>query len=137
MLEDLKVLNGELSLKFDPLNTIYTINIKDDVNALEMEYRLKENVNISIVGNENLHNGLNEIVITVYKEDLSESYYLYVYKESETMVFGSNNLSQSLNVDDQELWEYAVPVISGTCFLIILFTFCLLFSGKRKKNKHK
>lgn len=135
MLEDLKILNGELSLKYDPLNTIYTVNINEEANALELEYRLEDNAKISVVGNENLHYGLNEVVLTVYKEDLSESYYLYVYKEKETMVLSSDNLSQSLNVEKQELWEYAIPVISVTCFLIILFTFCLLFHKKKKKIK--
>lgn len=134
MLEDLKILNGELSLKYDSLNTIYTVNINEEVNALELEYRLAENVKISIIGNENLHIGLNEVVLTVYKEDLSESYYLYVYKEKEAMAISSNNLSQSLNIEKEELWEYAVPVISSICFLVILFTFCLLFSKKKKKS---
>jgi len=130
MLEDLKILNGELSLKFDSLNTIYTINVAEDIESLELEYRLKDNTNISIIGNDNFQLGINEVVITVYNDEASVSYYLYVYKENTSTVFAPTSYSSKKEVE--ELWEYAVPVISTTCFLIILFTFCLLFRKKRR-----
>ena len=38
MLKDLEILNGELSLEFNSLNTIYTIDVSSDTTKLELEY---------------------------------------------------------------------------------------------------
>jgi len=131
MLKDLKIINGEMSLKFEPLNTIYTINLTDDANVLKFQYEIEEGDNISIVGNE-LFGGTNEIVITVYNDLEEMSYYLYVYKEIILNASENVNIGTELNINDKtKISDYALPSISVVCFLLILFFFVLLF----KKNK--
>ena len=57
MLEELKILNGELSIEFDPLNSKYTVFLNENDNQLDIEYKLKNDTNIIIEGNHNLADG--------------------------------------------------------------------------------
>ncbi len=131
MLKDLKILNGELSLEFDSLNTIYTVNLSNDDNMLLLEYKIDENDNISIKGN-NLIEGKNEVVITVYNDKNSTSYYLEVYKDSSTNVVLNTSKEVGINVAKTEMPDYVVPSIAVVCFLTILFLFVLLFKKSKK-----
>ncbi|MCI8671704.1 MAG: hypothetical protein HFI36_06745 [Bacilli bacterium] len=131
MLKELKILNGELSLEFDSLNTIYTVNLSNDDNMLLLEYKIDENDNISIKGN-NLIEGKNEVVITVYNDKNSTSYYLEVYKDSSTNVVLNTSKEVGINVAKTEMPDYVVPSIAVVCFLTILFLFVLLFKKSKK-----
>ena len=131
MLKELKNLNGELSLEFDSLNTIYTVNLSNDDNMLLLEYKIDENDNISIKGN-NLIEGKNEVVITVYNDKNSTSYYLEVYKDSSTNVVLNTSKEVGINVAKTEMPDYVVPSIAVVCFLTILFLFVLLFKKSKK-----
>ena len=134
MLQDLKILNGDLSLKFDPLNTKYTITMTSNDNYLKLEYKIAETDTISVIGN-NLTKDYNEVIITVYNEEKSMNYYLYVYKEETSEV--NVNINELVNVETpikEEITEYAIPTISSICFLIILFSFVILFRKKKKTN---
>lgn len=131
MLKDLTIINGDMGLKFDPLNTIYTINLTDDANILKFQYEINEGDSISVVGNE-LVGGLNEVVITIYNDVEEMSYYLYVYKEKLLNVNENVETKTALNiVPNESISNYALPSISVICFLTILLFFSLLF----KKNK--
>lgn len=131
MLKDLKILNGEMPLEFDPLNTVYTINMDGNDKELEFEYKIDENDNISIVGND-LREGENNLVITVYNDEKMMSYYLTVYCESTSQV--NNNLNEIANLElaSKEIPSYIVSSIGVICFLTILLFFTLLF--KKTKN---
>ena len=129
MLKDLKILNGDMTLKFDSLNTIYTINMSNDDNKLEYEYKIDDGYSLSVYGNK-LDDGLNEVVFTVYNDKEQMSYYLYVYKEKTTDIVEINDNSLPLNVVNK-LPEYVAPTIGVVCFLFILLFFTFLF----KKNK--
>ena len=131
MLKELKILNGELSLEFDSLNTIYTVNLSNDDNMLLLEYKIDENDNISIKGN-NLIEGKYEVVITVYNDKNSTSYYLQVYNVSSTNVVLNTSKEVGINVAKTEMPDYVVPSIAVVCFLTILFLFVLLFKKSKK-----
>ncbi len=131
MLNKLEVLNGEMSLKFDPLNTIYTINVKEEVTSLKLEYEIGEDNEISIYGN-NLKKGLNEVVITVYNDKEQMSYYLEVFREGEEMASEVVKTEEKLEIANNSfLVERRAEWISVVCFIFILLFFTLLF----KKNK--
>ena len=68
MLKKLTILNGELSLKFDPLNTRYTVNMTTQDKELQLELDSDENSEISIFNN-NIEEDQNEVVITVYSDE--------------------------------------------------------------------
>ena len=87
MLKDLKILNGELSLKFDPLNTRYTVNMTTEDTKLELEYEIDEGDEISIFGN-SLDGQDDLVVISVYNDEDMMSYYLEINPlESEMLIW--------------------------------------------------
>ena len=129
MLKKLTILNGELSIKFNSLNTRYTVNMTTNEEELKLEYEIDEKDNISIYNN-HLENDKTEVVITVYNDEESMSYYLEVYKMQEEL---EEDYFASLEVKtDTYNKEYVAPLIAGICFLIILFLFTVLF--KKRKN---
>lgn len=132
MLKKLTILNGELSIKFNSLNTRYTVNMTTNEEELKLEYEIDEKDNISIYNN-HLENDKTEVVITVYNDEESMSYYLEVYKMQEELVEKEEDYFASLEVKtDTYTKEYVAPLIAGICFLIILFLFTVLF--KKRKN---
>ncbi len=132
MLKRLTILNGELSVKFDPLNTRYTVHTDSSVEKLEIEYEIEENDQISIFNNQ-INDDQNEIVITVYNDEESMSYYLEVYSTQTTLKEDNIKYLESLELNkDETVPAYVAPTIAGVCFLIILFFFIILFK-KRKK----
>ena len=132
MLKKLTILNGELSIKFNSLNTRYTVNMTTNEEELKLEYEIDEKDNISIYNN-HLENDKTEVVITVYNDEESMSYYLEVYKMQEKLVEKEEDYFASLEVKtDTYNKEYVAPLIAGICFLIILFLFTVLF--KKRKN---
>lgn len=134
MLKKLEVLNGELSLKFDPLNTKYTVNMNTNDNELKLELEATDDSEISIFNNKIDNN--TEVVITVYNDTDIMSYYLEVYKIDNKNVANVNDYFSTLEVNSKkEIPNYVAPLIASICFLIILFFFSLLFK-KRKNTKN-
>ncbi|MCM1052929.1 MAG: hypothetical protein NC483_03025 [Ruminococcus sp.] len=132
MLKNLEILNGDMPLKFNSLNTIYTINLYTDDDILKFNYEIDSNDKISVAGN-NLTDDINEVVLTVYNDLESESYYLYVYKNEDTLISKDSSSLTSLEIaSKEEVSTYAAPTIGAICFLIILLTFTLLFKKKKK-----
>ncbi len=78
MLEELKILNGELSINFDPLNSKYTVFLNENENKLDIEYKLKSDTNVTIEGNYNLADG-SIVIISVTDGKKTIDYYFNVY----------------------------------------------------------
>ena len=134
MLKDLKILNGELSVKFDPLNTRYTVNMTNSDTKLELEYAIDEDDEISIFGN-SLDGQDDLVVISVYNDDELMSYYLEInFLESKNVNLEQDYFASLELNSKQEVPKYVAPLIAGVCFLIILFFFAILFK-KRKCTK--
>ncbi len=134
MLKDLKILNGELSVKFDPLNTRYTVNMTNSDTKLELEYEIDEDDEISIFGN-SLDGQDDLVVISVYNDDELMSYYLEInFLESKNVNLEQDYFASLELNSKQEVPKYVAPLIAGVCFLIILFFFAILFK-KRKYTK--
>lgn len=131
MLKDLEVLNGTLSLKFDPLNTKYTIILNKDEDKVNFKYILDDDTAMMISGNQKLNNG-SMVIIRVSKNDEVINYYFNVYYE-EVATASTNSLIDLEITPKKEISKYAGPGIACICFLIILFLYVLLF--KKKKNK--
>lgn len=134
MLKDLKILNGELSVKFDPLNTRYTVNMTNSDTKLELEYEIDEDDEISIFGN-SLDGQDDLVVISVYNDDELMSYYLEInFLESKNVNLEQDYFASLELNSKREVPKYVAPLIAGVCFLIILFFFAILFK-KRKCTK--
>ena len=81
VLLDLKILNGDMFLKFDKYVNNYTVNVASDVDTLEIEYKIRDTDEIKIVNNEILNYGLNYVFLEVTSEEEKNVYTLEVYKE--------------------------------------------------------
>ena len=132
MLKKLTILNGELSVKFDPLNTRYTVNMNTSDESLKLAYETEDTDQVSVFNN-HIKEGKNEIVITVYNDEEMMSYYLEVYQNTSSAALNSEDYFASLEVkSNQDLPEYVAPMIASICFLIILLSFTFLFKKKKK-----
>lgn len=129
MLKDLEILNGDMPLKFNPLNTIYTVNVDASVEELQFNYNILDGASIYVTGN-NLVYGDNEVVITVFNENEMMSYYFNVYREN-TVRASATWQKDRLEVAE-EVPNYAIATISSVCFLTILLFFVILFKKKKK-----
>ena len=135
MLNDLEIINGELSPEFDCLNNIYSVTIPENVDELVMDYSVTDGYIINVIDNKDLASGENEVYIQVIKDEEINTYTLLVYKESSEPVFNYDYNLDTVEVEE-ELPEYVAPLIGGSCFLIILIVFLLLFK-KRKSWYNK
>lgn len=131
MLNDLEIINGELSPEFDSLNNIYSVTVSEDVDELVMEYSTTDGYIVNVIDNQDLDEGENEVYLQVIKDEEINTYTLLVYKESSEPVFNYEYVPETIEVET-ELPEYVAPLIIGSCILIILIFAILLF--KRKKS---
>ena len=132
MLLDLEVLNGKMSLKFDKYVNTYTIEIEDDVNFLDIKYKIDESDKVQILNNENLIGGLNYVFIEVTHENEKNMYTLEVYKNETKNVFHEVEITPS-DETPEKMPEYVPIVIISGVVLVILFTYWLLFHKKKVK----
>lgn len=135
MLNDLEIINGELSPEFDCLNNIYSVTISENVDELVMDYSVTDGYIVNVIDNKDLASGENEVYIQVIKDEEINTYTILVYKESSEPVFNYDYNLDTVEVEE-ELPEYVAPLIGGSCFLIILIVFLLLFK-KRKSWYNK
>ena len=131
MLKDLKILNGNLELKYNEYTYEYTVTVDNDVNSLEFEYVLDDDCYVDIKDN-NLEKGENIVTLDVYNVDNSITYTFYVYKESGEEVNGIDNYMKSLEVANTNNTEfYKVQILSVSLFLTLIIIFCILFHKKK------
>lgn len=131
MLKDLKILNGNLELKYNEYTYEYTVTVDNDVNSLEFEYVLDDDCYVDIKDN-NLEKGENIVTLDVYNVDNSITYTFYVYKESEEEVNGIDNYMKSLEVANTNNTEfYKVQILSVSLFLTLIIIFSILFHKKK------
>jgi len=134
MLKDLKILNGNLELKFNEYTYEYTIVVEDNIDSLEIEYVLEEGCTIDIKSN-TLTDGDNVVYLNIYDEDLnSQIYTLYVYKENGETVSSIDNYVSSLDVNNiEEISLYKVQILTVSIFLMIVILFSIIFKRKVKQ----
>lgn len=131
MLMDLKVLNGNLELKFNEYTYEYTVTVENEVNSLEFDYNLQEDAYLSIRDNI-LDEEENIVYLDVYNVNDTITYTLYVYKEFTSEVIGIDNYKKSLEVSlNQEVETYKVQLLTIGVFLAIVIIFSLMFKRKR------
>lgn len=132
MLLDLKILNGDMPLKFDKYVNNYTVEIKEDVTNLEIEYKCNNGDSVNITNNDNLDFGINYVFIEVINNEEKNVYVLEVYKKRTENVF--NEIKIEPEIKNEEKMPHYIPIgliVGG--FLIILFTFWLLFHKKKSR----
>lgn len=124
-LEDLIIKDGELSPKFDPDVLDYTIDVDGDTDELDITAIPKtEGSKVEIIGNENLKEGQNTVLVKVTdKNGFSKYYTITVNKaKKENKILG--------------LTPIQFGIISGIIGLLLLLLLLLLFR-KKKEDEEK
>lgn len=132
MLLDLKILNGDMPLKFDKYVNNYTVEIKEDVTKLEIEYICNNDDLVTIKNNDNLDFGINHIFIEVVNNEEKNVYVLEIYKKRDENVFNEIKIESEIKSEEKMPDYIPIGLIVGG-FLIILFTFWLLFHKKKSR----
>ncbi len=133
MLKELKILNGNLELKFNEYTYEYTVTVDSSVKSLELEYVLDESATLEIVDNV-LDEKENIVILNVANEKDIKEYKLYVYKEDEQTVSGIDNYMKELElskIDNIDI--YKVQFLTIGIFLAIIIVFSIIF----RKKSHK
>ena len=76
-----------MPLKFDKYVNNYTVEIKEDVTKLEIEYICNNDDSVNITNNDNLDFGINYVFIEVINNEEKNVYVLEVYKKRTENVF--------------------------------------------------
>ncbi len=135
MLESLKILNGQMSPKFDKYTNVYTVSVATDITKLALDFSSSKGYTVEILGNEDLQEGENIVSIVLANGEEQNTYMIYVNKEESKEALGvATNYGEALEVK-KEVPNYVAPLLGGTCFLIILLTFVILFHKKKQKKK--
>lgn len=131
MLLDLKILNGDMPLKFDKYVNSYTVLVESNVEFLEIEYKIRDTDEIKIINNENLNYGLNYIFLEITSDNEKNVYTLEVYREKVENVMKYQEVT--LGSGDKVMNENTPYIISFVCFLVILLFFIVIFVRKKSK----
>ena len=131
VLLDLKILNGDMPLKFDKYVNSYTVLVESNVEFLEIEYKIRDTDEIKIINNENLNYGLNYIFLEITSDNKKNVYTLEVYREKVESVMKYQEVT--LGSGDKVMNENIPYIISFVCFLVILFFFIIIFVRKKSK----
>ena len=130
MLDDLKILNGNLELEFNEYTYEYTVVVKEDVTSLDFDYILNNDCYINIRNN-NLNSEENIVYVDVYNLDTQITYTFYVYKENTNVVNGIDNFVSSLEISkNDEIALYKVQILTSSMFLLIIIIFSIIFRRK-------
>lgn len=134
MLLDLEIVNGDLTPKFDKYVEDYSVTVSKDIESLIINYKSEEGYDVEILNNENLQPGDNFVYIELKNESIINTYTLNVYKEKEKEVISINDEALKIEVK-KEMPSYIPYAIFGSCLLVIIIAFWLLFRKKKTIKK--
>jgi len=129
MLDSLEILNGSITPEFKPEEYNYEVLVDENTLSLEIKYTAPKSSSVTIYGNDYLTSGENHVLIEVYESEV-KTYTLTVYKE-EAKVSSVISNYEKVEVDARSKFnEFITPAISITCFILIVFLFCIIFRKK-------
>ena len=131
MLINLEVYNAEISPIFDCNNLTYTVNVNNNINKLDLFTEPQEGYEVNIIGNNDLKEGENTILIEVSNSIELNTYTIKVIKET-TVTNYIYDIPEPLEIQ-KELPQYVAPLIGIICFIFIITLYNILFHKKRSK----
>ncbi len=119
-----------MPLKFDKYVNNYTVEIKEDVTNLEIEYKCNNDDSVNITNNDNLDFGINYVFIEVVNNEEKNVYVLEIYKKRDENVFNEIKIESEIKSEEKIPNYVPIGLIVGS-FFIILLTFWILFHKKK------
>ena len=131
-LTGLSIKGYELDKEFSSNQYIYKINVKNNVDKLEINATSEDNDKIEIIGNENLIEGENSIIIRVSNEDKGATTYKILVNKL------SKNEKIALEKNDKLLDILLIIFIASIIiFIVLIAVFFLRNYKKNEKIKNK
>ncbi len=131
-LEELTILNGEISPVFEKLNNEYTITLPKEEYTVEMEYKESEGCTVSVLDNFDLENN-SKVTILLKNEKNTSEYHFHILKEEEEETQSAFS-EETKELPTGFMYTYKQYIIPSLCFLLIAITYKCIFY---KKKKHK
>ena len=121
-----KLFNVEITPKFDNNIFKYDCNVPDYIEKIECKAEVNDNeAKVEISGNENLQEGLNEILISISLENEKTIYKINVNKEKKEQIQQENKS------------EYKYIIIALSVIVILIIIICIVIINKAKRVEHK
>ena len=134
--------DANLENTFDSNVYEYTLNVESNISSLNIDaVPENENIDVSITGNEALHEGMNEVIITLTSKDdntIQTTYKIVVNKaQSELLINASDNESLQNDNFARKNRKFIFTIGILTIILIALLIIWYKKSKKRLNNKEK
>ena len=130
VINELSILNGELSPKFDKYNNYYSVTINKDINELDFNYTIDndEKYSVEIINNNNLVQN-KYVYATIYDKETDEknTYIFKVFMNDGSDVPVFNEIKNEEKSDVKVKKRNYAPLIGTICFLLIIFVFKTMF----------
>ncbi len=130
-LNDLKILNGVLSLPFDSLNTEYTVELAETEFQIDFDYKVSEDVTVSVMDNYDLEND-SIVTLILSKDDKKLEYHFHVLKDEAVSTF-HYDLENGSEQTDHFMYKYKLYIIPSVCLFLIIIVHKILFRKHKKK----
>ena len=123
-LTSLEITNGVNTISFDSKNDLYTINVYEDINSLDINYKVdKEDTIVEIIGND-LVNDVNDVYLNLDYLGNTNSYHLIVNKINNDLPAFNAITSDDIKKDNylmQGVVIVSVILINLICIKKLLF----------------
>ena len=122
----------ELSPNFDKYNNTYSLDVDEDVTALNINYKLEdENAQVQILGNDSLTEEEQTVTINVTNGQEKQTYIIYVTKEQTQKAANVINDELELNIPRKYNNKLIIILLGIIWLLLILITKEILFKKKK------
>lgn len=131
-LEELKVLNGNISPNFSSNNNKYTITLDKSIKEVEFNFKHLDGVTTLVRGNYNLENDSTVFIDLIKNNEVVATYTFNILKEEEdeTTFKEIEEKTESTNI----MTKYKGIIIPTIDLILIFLNFKLLFLHKHKNT---
>lgn len=129
-IEELTILNGEISPSFEPLNNEYTVSLAKEEYTIEMDYQVLDGITVSVMDNFDLENN-SVVTLILTKEKEKIEYHLHILKEEEEKTL-ETFYEEKIEVKNDFMYTYKIYIIPTICLFLIGLVYKSLFHKHKK-----
>ena len=121
-----------LDKEFDANTFVYSLDVENNIQSLNVEASpVSDNIDVAVTGNENLHDGMNEVVITLTSKDdetVQTTYKIIVNKKESVML---TNVEKVENFSGKDYRKESLIITSAICAIILIIIILLIIWYKK------
>ena len=125
-------IDANLDKEFDANTFVYSLDVENNIQSLNVEASpVSDNIDVAVTGNENLHDGMNEVVITLTSKDdetVQTTYKIIVNKKESVML---TNVEKVENFSGKDYRKESLIITSAICAIILIIIILLIIWYKK------